>query len=102
MNDSLTPEAEVLAEKTARAIAMFDHESQEIARAVKLLEKGEQQPVGNKLKATLQIALATRLCHMTLGGLGIGEAQVNEIALDLLENLNGLAADMRKPRKRKH
>lgn len=97
----LSPEAEVLAEKTARAIAALDHAQGEIHKAIDLLPTHEQAHMGSRLKSTIQIALASRLCHMTIGGMGMDEAQVNGIALDLLEELNKLGDDLRKDLKKK-
>lgn len=96
METRFSPEADVLAEKTARAISAFDTAQGEIRKALDLLDPSEREAVGSSLKATLQMALVTRLCHMTIGGMGMDEAQVNGIALDLLGELNGLGRDLQK------
>jgi hypothetical protein len=96
MEQPRSPEADVLAEKTARAIAAFDTAQHEVHKALDLLEPDERESVGTALKATLQMALVTRLCHMTIGGMAMTEQQVNAIALDLLQELNGLAKDLQK------
>lgn len=96
-----SPEAEVLAEKTARAIAALDTAQAEVHKALDLLEPAEREGMGSQLKQSFQVALATRLCHMTIGGMGMDDAQVNSIALDFLEQLNILGNDLRKDLKKK-
>lgn len=96
METKYSPEADVLAEKTARAISAFDVAQSEVRKGLDLLDPSEREAVGSSLKASLQMALVTRLCHMTIGGMGMDEAQVNAIALDLLQELNGLGRDLQK------
>jgi hypothetical protein len=94
-----SPEAGVLAEKLARAIDRLDHEQAEIHKAIDMLDPAEREAVASDLKSTLQVALITRLCHMTIGGMGMDDAQVNAVALDLLNELQGLGRDLQRDAK---
>jgi len=96
LRPEITPEAQIIVEKLARAISTFDSAQSEILKAAeKNLSPQENTHVIGQMKSTLQIALATRLCHMTLGGLQMSDADINDCAINIVQQLQIAANDMR-------
>ena len=87
-----TPECEIVLEKVHKAFSALDAAQQEVHAALASLDEREQGVV----KSAMQTALAGRLSHMTIGGLSLPDAQVNECALGIVDQLNILARDMRR------
>lgn len=95
LRQELSPEAQVIVEKVAKAISTFDHATSETLKAAETyLPQHEQEPVIGQMKSTLQIALAVRLCHMTLGHL-MPEHDINDCAVNIVQQLQIAANDMR-------